>query len=161
MSASIRILFGTETGNAEDCAHELGGTLQGDGYTVDVTDMADFEPAALAKEALTIVITSTYGNGDPPYNAEALMDWLHKPESSIAGVSFAVCGLGDLTYPRFAQAGKDFDRLMGERGGRRIVPRQDCDVEFEEPVAQFTAAVQEWLRSNGDALGGLRELMHL
>lgn len=153
MSANIRVLFGTETGNAEDCAHELGEALQGDGHAVEVTDMADFEPSQLAAEMLAIIITSTYGNGDPPYNAEALMDWLHQPESSIAGVSFAVCGLGDLTYPRFAQAGKDFDRLMEERGGRRIVPRTDCDVEFEEPVAQFTAAVQEWLRSNGDTLG--------
>ena len=152
MSVNIRILFGTETGNSEECAHEMGDALEEAGHSVTVTDMGEFQPSDLAKEALALIITSTYGNGDPPYNAEALLKWLGQPDVSISGVSFAVCGLGDLTYPRFAQAGKDFDRLMEERGGRRILPRQDCDVVYEEPVEQFTLAVQEWLTSHADTL---------
>lgn len=152
MSAGIRVLFGTETGNAEECAHELGDALQGDGHAVSVTDMADYDPSDLPREALAVIVTSTYGNGDPPCNAEALLAWLQKEDVSVSGVSFAVCGLGDLTYPHFAQAGKDFDRLLEERGGRRILPRVDCDVIFEEPFEQFTLAVQEWLNVHGDQL---------
>ncbi|MEC9388487.1 MAG: sulfite reductase flavoprotein subunit alpha [Myxococcota bacterium] len=150
----IRVLFGTETGNAEDCAYQLGDALEDAGFSAEVTDMASYTPTDLASERLALVVTSTYGNGDPPYNAEALMTWLRQDTSSVAGISFAVCGLGDQTYPKFGQAGKDFDRLMEERGGRRVVPRVDCDVDYEEPFEQFTEAVVEWLREHGDDLAG-------
>ena len=149
---TIRVLFGTETGNAEDCAYQLGDALEEQGFTASVTDMASFQPSDLAKERLAIVVTSTYGNGDPPYNAEAMMKWLNQPDSAVPGVAFAVCGLGDQTYPKFGQAGKDFDRLIEERGGRRIVPRVDCDVDYEEPFEQFMESVLQWLSENGDTL---------
>jgi sulfite reductase (NADPH) flavoprotein alpha-component len=150
---NIRVLFGTETGNAEDCAHQLGSALKKAGFNATVTDMDAFSPPDLASETLALIVTSTYGNGDPPYNAEALMNWLRVPDSSIAGVSFAVCALGDQTYPKFVQAGIDFDQLMEERGGLRVVPRQDCDVDYEEPFEQFTKDVVAWLESNSDSLG--------
>ena len=145
---SIRILFGTETGNAEECAEDLGTALTDAGFPATVIDLENFQPADLAQKGLVFMVTSTYGNGDPPYSAEALMDWLQKPEVSIAGVSFGVCGLGDRTYPLFAQAGKDFDRLMEERGGRRVIPRKDCDAEFEDAFEEFTEQVLDWLRAN-------------
>ena len=89
----IRVLFGTETGNAEDCAYQLGDALEECGFSATVTDMASYTPADLASERLALVVTSTYGNGDPPYNAEALMTWLRQDTASVAGISFAVCGL--------------------------------------------------------------------
>lgn len=149
---TIRVLFGTETGNAEDCAYQLGDALEEQGFTATVTDMASYQPSDLARERLAIVVTSTYGNGDPPYNAEAMMKWLNQPDSAVPGVAFAVCGLGDQTYPKFGQAGKDFDRLIEARGGRRIVPRVDCDVDYEEPFEQFMGSVLEWLGEHADSL---------
>lgn len=148
----IRILFGTETGNAEDCAFQLGDALEDNGFDANVTDMAAYNPSDLAREKLAIVVTSTYGNGDPPHNAEATMAWLSNPDSSVKGLSFAVCGLGDQTYPRFGQAGIDFDRLMEERGGNRVVPRQDCDVDYEGPFEEFMDSIVDWLKANGDSL---------
>ena len=152
MALNIRILFGTETGNAEDCSHVLADALEDGGYEATVTDMVEYSPTDLAQEALVLIVTSTYGNGDPPYNAEKLMDWLKSSESSVSGVPFAVCGLGDRTYPKFVQAGIDFDRLMEERGGKRVVPRQDCDVEYEAPFEAFQTAVLSWLDTNADNL---------
>jgi sulfite reductase (NADPH) flavoprotein alpha-component len=149
---SIRVLFGTETGNAEECADDLGTALQDAGFPAVVIDLENFQPTELAQRGLVLMVTSTYGNGDPPYSAEALMKWLRLPESSISGVSFGVCGLGDRTYPLFAQAGKDFDRLMEERGGRRVIPRQDCDAEFEEAFEEFTERALTWIRANAAEL---------
>jgi sulfite reductase (NADPH) flavoprotein alpha-component len=114
--------------------------------------MDDFEPCDLSDEVMAIIVSSTYGNGDPPGNAEALMEWLSEPSSSVAGVAFAVCALGDQTYPNFCQAGADFDRLMEERGGRRVVARKDCDEYFEEPFAEFSEDVVSWLRAEGEAV---------
>ena len=60
MSVNIRVLYGTETGNAEECAHEMGDALEEAGHTVTVTDMGEFQPSDLSKEALAVIITSTY-----------------------------------------------------------------------------------------------------
>ena len=79
------------------------------------------------------------------------MAWLRDPGSSVAGVRYAVCGLGDTTYPYFAQAGRDFDHLLAARGGHRVLQRHDCDVDFEEPFAAFTAAVLDQLSATGEA----------
>jgi len=114
--------------------------------------MDDYNPAELSNEVIAIIVSSTYGSGDPPGNAEALMDWLSRSSSSVSGVAYAVCALGDQTYPDFCQAGVDFDRLMEERGGRRVVPRKDCDYYFEEPFGEFSEDVLSWLRSEGKTL---------
>jgi sulfite reductase (NADPH) flavoprotein alpha-component len=153
MSLNISVLFGTETGNAEECAQQLGRALESAGFTSRVFDMDDYDPPDLARETMTVFVSSTYGNGDPPFAAEAMMGWLKKPDASVSGVSFAVCGLGDSTYPMYNQAGRDFDRLLEERGGRRVIPRQDCDVDYDEPFDEFTQALVLWLGEHGAALG--------
>ena len=81
---SIRVLFGTETGNAEECAEDLGNALQEAGFPAEVIDLENFQPAELAQGGLVLMVTSTYGNGDPPYSAEALMKWLSQPEASTS-----------------------------------------------------------------------------
>ena len=83
-------------------------------------------PADIVQSPLLIVVTSTYGNGDPPVNAEDLMDWLRQDDASVAGTRFAVCGLGDLAYPKFCQAGKDFDpfTLRSPRGPHPAATRR-------------------------------------
>jgi len=152
VSVNIRVLVGTETGNAEECAFELETALGDAGYDVTVTDMEEYTPSSLKNETMAVIVTSTYGNGDPPHNAEAVMNWLKQTDVSIRGVSFAVCGLGDVIYPYFAQAGKDFDRLMEERGGTRVIKRQDCDVDYEETFEQFSNKLINWLDENADTL---------
>ena len=151
MSHTIRVLYGTETGNAEDCANELGEALQGQGYVCEVYDMDDYDPPRLLTESLVLIVTSTFGNGDAPVNAESLKGWLESDEHDLAQLNFGVCGLGDTTYPRFAQCGKDFDRLLEERGATRVIDRQDCDVDYEEPFEAFVEAAKVWLTLQGDA----------
>ncbi|KHF35798.1 Sulfite reductase [NADPH] flavoprotein alpha-component [Paenibacillus sp. P1XP2] len=53
----------------------------------------------------------------------------------LEGVSFSVLALGDTSYEFFCQTGKDFDQRLEELGGTRIVPRVDCDVDFDEAAA--------------------------
>ncbi|MFO0547998.1 MAG: flavodoxin domain-containing protein [Polyangiaceae bacterium] len=130
---SILVLFGTESGNAQGLAKRAGESLAAAGLTANVVDMAEFDPEELAAQRAVLVITSTYGNGDPPSNAEALHAWLMKKAPRLESLAFSVCALGDTTYERFAQCGKDFDRRLGELGAKRLVDRQDCDVDYDAP----------------------------
>ncbi|TVQ92214.1 MAG: sulfite reductase [NADPH] flavoprotein alpha-component [Deltaproteobacteria bacterium] len=151
MSPPIRVLFGTETGNAEGCAEELVEDLSKLGLSVELTDMDDYEHESVSDEDVVLIVTSTFGNGDPPYNAFTFMELLKGPDApSIEGVRFSVCGLGDKSYPNFAQCGRDFDERLGALGGERIVPRMDCDVDFEVPFDQWKQQVLAWARENLD-----------
>jgi nitric-oxide synthase len=63
------ILFATETGKSEKYARLLG-ELFGKAFNVQVVRMDEYDIIAMEHEALLLVVTSTFGNGDPPENGE-------------------------------------------------------------------------------------------
>ncbi|MBK7396537.1 MAG: flavodoxin domain-containing protein [Myxococcales bacterium] len=130
----IHVLFGTESNNCADLAEQTAKALNAAGHPAKAVDMADFSNAALAQLHTVLIVTSTYGNGDPPGNAEVLHAFVMKKSPPLpATLRFAVCALGDKTYDRFCQCGKDFDKRLGELGATRLTDRQDCDVDFDVP----------------------------
>jgi sulfite reductase (NADPH) flavoprotein alpha-component len=144
----VYILFGTESGNAQGLAKRAGEAVAKAGLTPKVVDMMDFAGEKLVELRRLLVITSTYGNGDPPSNAEALHAYLMKKCPPLPDLVFSVCALGDTTYDRFAQCGKDFDRRLGELGATRIADRKDCDVDYDD-------AFDAWLEKALSALKAL------
>ena len=144
----ISILFGTETGNAESCAKELKGDLAAKGFAAKVYDMVEYPHHALPNERLVLIVTSTFGHGDPPVNAHDFMAHLKEDSPDVTGIRFSVCALGDSSFPMFAQCGKDFDRLLGTLGGERVAERVDCDGEYEVPFARWKTSVLTYLEAN-------------
>jgi sulfite reductase (NADPH) flavoprotein alpha-component len=158
MGRPIRILFGTETGNAEGCADELREAVARLGLPVVVSDMDDYDREELPGEAFVFIVTSTFGNGDPPYNAHAMMEHVKGASApSLAGVRYSVCALGDRSYPNFAQCGKDFDTRFAALGAERIVSRTDCDVDYEVPFDTWKGQVVAWLKANHPDAGAAAE----
>jgi sulfite reductase (NADPH) flavoprotein alpha-component len=147
--SKVRVLFASETGTAEEFAYDLGTALQSNDFRCEVSDLDDYESSNLASERLAILVSSTYGNGEAPFNGEALYEWLETQEPDLSSLSFAVCALGDTGYPAFAQAGKDFDRLLEEAGGTRVLPRFELDACFDESIEPFIENVQSWLTEYG------------
>ena len=80
-----------------------------------------------------------------------MYNWLETQEPDLSSVRFAVCALGDTGYPAFAQAGKDFDRLLEENGAARVLPRFEVDACFDESIAPFIELVQGWLMEHGQS----------
>ncbi|MEZ4469717.1 MAG: sulfite reductase flavoprotein subunit alpha [bacterium] len=147
----IYIIYGTESFNTEDLAERAGEVLAALDLPVPVkvVDMDDFDTGLLPALHTLLVMTSTYGNGDPPSNAEALHSYLMGDDAPrLPGLRFSVCALGDSVYPHFAQCGKDFDRRLEELGATRFVDRQDCDVDYEPPF-------EAWIEQVAAALPGL------
>ncbi|MEN0067907.1 MAG: sulfite reductase flavoprotein subunit alpha [Myxococcota bacterium] len=138
-SPSVQILFGTETGTAEDCANTLAKALMRRKIGALVVDMDRITPRELAQVPLAVVITSTFGDGEPPINAEALLKGLRKKRPDLSGLRFAVMALGDRNYRQFAKCGRDFDSLLGELGGHRLFERLDVDGDPEAPLLKFQA----------------------
>src|SRR5262249_224131 len=72
----LTILFGSPTGTAETLARRLDKEGGKRGFVPTVHDLAKYPFAQLAGEHHLLVVTSTYGDGDPPDNAQAFWSLL-------------------------------------------------------------------------------------
>jgi sulfite reductase (NADPH) flavoprotein alpha-component len=140
-STKLTVVYGTESGNAEKLADLSAKVAKKKGFQTAVKNMSDLAPADLAKFENLLVIVSTWGDGEPPESATAFYkEFLNGAAPDLKKVRFSVCALGDTAYEKFCQTGKDFDARLEALGGTRILPRQDCDVEFDEPHAAWLEA---------------------
>ncbi|VVC89726.1 unnamed protein product [Leptidea sinapis] len=69
------VLYATETGKSEQYAKELG-VIFGHAFNAQVHCMVDYDITSIEHEALLLVVTSTFGNGDPPENGVAFAEHL-------------------------------------------------------------------------------------
>jgi len=134
----LTILFGSQTGTAEGLAKKMAKEAGKRGFAATVLDMAQADLARLAGEKNLLVITSTYGDGEPPDNAKALHAALKSASGSpLSGLRFSVCALGDTNYAQFCQCGKDIDAWLEKLGAARVTPRTDCDLDYEASFAAW------------------------
>lgn len=137
----LTILWGSQTGSSESLAKRAAKEAGKRGFAATLLDMGAVDAARLAAERNVLLITSTYGDGEPPDNAKSLHDALRADGApSLAGMRFSVCALGDSNYTHFCRCGKDFDAFLEERGATRIAPRVDCDLDYEEAFTAWLSA---------------------
>ncbi|QNG61599.1 assimilatory sulfite reductase (NADPH) flavoprotein subunit [Bacillus sp. PAMC26568] len=152
ISKEVTILYGSQTGNAAGLAENAGKTLEGRGYQVTVSSMNDFKPNNLKKVQNLLIVVSTHGEGTPPDNALSFHEFLHgRRAPKLEDLRFSVLSLGDSSYEFFCQTGKEFDQRLGELGGTRVYPRTDCDLDYDEPAAEWLEGV---LAGLSEAQGG-------
>ena len=142
----LTILYASQTGTSESLAKQAAKEAGKRGFAPAVLDMATVSADQLPTHANLLVITSTYGDGEPPDSAKSLHATLREGTHALAPVRYSVCALGDTNYTLFCQAGKDFDTYLEKHGAVRIAPRTDCDVDYETSFAT-------WLDTTLTALG--------
>ena len=146
---SVLILYGTVTGNAESLAHRLAASLQREGFTPQVRDMAQCHPNVLTESNWILMVVSTYGDGDPPDGA--IPFWqavVHGNGLDLRGVRYSVLGLGNTTFDHFCKCGREFDAALERHGAMRIYPRVDCDVDYDTPAKHWLQGVLAQLTDN-------------
>ncbi|UTL72032.1 assimilatory sulfite reductase (NADPH) flavoprotein subunit [Bacillus halotolerans] len=152
ISKEVTILYGSQTGNAQGLAENAGKQLEERGFQVTVSSMSDFKPNQVKKINNLLIVVSTHGEGEPPDNALSFHEFLHgRRAPKLDDLRFSVLALGDSSYEFFCQTGKEFDQRLEEPGGKRISPRVDCDLDYDEPAAEWLESVCEGL---SEAEGG-------
>lgn len=137
-SKEVTVLFGSQTGNSDRLAKKLSKKLEEQGFQVTVSSMSSLKQNSLKKVQNLFIVVSTHGEGDPPDNAIPFYEFLHsKRAPQLENLHYSVLALGDTSYEFFCQTGKDFDKRLEQLGGTRITPRVDCDVDFDEPAAEW------------------------
>lgn len=139
-AAALTILYGSQTGNAKAVATQLKEQAQSRGLAAKLVSMADYKPTALKKEKFISIVVSTYGEGEPPEDAEALHEFLTtKKAPKLDDVKIAVLGLGDSSYEFFCQTAKDFEERLVKLGAQSIYQRADLDVDYEDQSETWIA----------------------
>lgn len=145
---TLTILYGSQTGNAKGVAAQCQAKAEEAGFNSKLVSMADYKPRSLKSETHVAVFVSTHGEGDAPDDAIELHEFLaSKKAPKLANTKYAVLSLGDSSYEFFCQTGKDFDERLGKLGGKAIVERLDCDVDYE-------AEAEAWLNKLIESLKG-------
>ena len=124
----IILLVGTMTGTAQLVAQELELVWDDGELQVETLLMDKLDASVFAREAVFLIVTSTYGQGDVPDNAKSFLEDLKAKRPDLSQLRYGVFGLGDRTYAEtFNFGGKRFDDLLQELGAQRIGTRVQHD----------------------------------
>lgn len=119
----ITILYGTETGNTEMLAEDLQAELQG-AHQVECCNLSDFTATAFDPAQFYLVLCSTYGDGELPASAKPFAETLAAQGANLAGVSFAIFGLGSQEYAEtFNHGPKYLAELLQAHGATQVGER--------------------------------------
>ncbi|MBN47645.1 MULTISPECIES: assimilatory sulfite reductase (NADPH) flavoprotein subunit [unclassified Methylophaga] len=148
----LTILYGSQTGNTEAVAGQLAEKAKVRGIEVKLWDMAEYKARELKNEQYLAVLTSTHGEGEPPDNAMDLYEFLGSRKApGLKGLQYSVLSLGDSSYEYFCQTGKDFDERLQKLGATTVIPRVDCDVDYDDLAEKWIAEFVESLTSSMQA----------
>jgi sulfite reductase (NADPH) flavoprotein alpha-component len=139
---SLLILYGSQSGTAEGLAKRFGKDAAQKGFEAKAIEANACTLEMLTRTERLALITSTWGEGDPPDNAAQFWTALSSPGApKFPSLSFSVLALGDRNYSDFCGAGKKFDARLEQLGAMRIHPRIDCDLDYEAPAKGWAEAV--------------------
>lgn len=152
LAASIKILYGSETGNAAGVARDIARRAQQLGLAATVEDLARYKSRELKNEQTLLFVSSTHGEGEPPEPALPFFEFLAgRKAPRLEQLQFAVLALGDSTYSQYCESGKVLDQRLEQLGATRLHPRVDCDVDYEIEAGRWIEAVLAKLQATAKA----------
>lgn len=158
----LTIIYASQTGNAKGVAKKLAASATENGISVNLKNVADYKAKALKFETHLLIVTSTNGEGEAPDDALEFHEFLlSKKAPKLPNLNYSVLALGDSSYEFFCQTGKDFDERLQALGAKKVTPRVDCDVDYQEQARSWSNGVVETLKDQLTADNALADVLTL
>ncbi|WP_210514947.1 sulfite reductase subunit alpha [Pantoea ananatis] len=157
-TTQLHILYGSQTGNAEALAQSAAKSARAKGLVPVVQALGDVDLDVFATMRHVLIVTSTYGEGEMPDNAQLFWDAISASTAPrLEQMHFAVLAIGDTGYDGFCQAGKFLDMRLEQLGAKRVVDRIDCDIDYEEPSNEWINSTMPQFASSAGSSGTVLE----
>ncbi|KAM8934769.1 NADPH-dependent diflavin oxidoreductase 1 isoform 2-T2 [Pelodytes ibericus] len=143
---SILILYGSQTGTAEDMAERIGREARRRLFTCRVEALDSYSVVNLISESLVLFVCATTGQGDPPDNMKNFWRFIFRrnlPQNSLCRMDYAVLGLGDSSYPKFNFVAKKLSKRLLQLGAN---PIQSAALGDDQHDLGPDAVVDPWLQ---------------
>ena len=155
--ASWLVLWASQTGNSETLAATCAERLGSAGQRAKLQAMDEAKLDDLRNAAGVLLVTSTFGDGDPPDNASDFWHSLQSAEAdALVNSRFSVLALGDSSYQQFCGFGRKLDERLAALGAERLQPRLECEPDFHAPAEQWLTQLCSRFASNAAAPAMLR-----
>ncbi|XP_015118831.1 NADPH-dependent diflavin oxidoreductase 1 isoform X2 [Diachasma alloeum] len=144
---NITVLYGSETGTAQDTAEEIWINAKRNGLMCSVTAMDDYNMEHLGSERLIIFVASTTGQGDAPSNMTKFWRFLLRkshPQTLLKNLKYAVLGLGDSSYEKYNFAAKKLNKRLAQLGAQEIIPIALADDQHDLGI---DAIIEPWIKN--------------
>lgn len=151
---SIIILVGSENGSTYRFASAVYNQLIKHSEKAYLADLDKYTIYAKAKHL--VVMTSTYGEGDPPSNAKKFFKLLEN-QPQLQTVQFSVVGFGSRSYAQFCQFAYDVDHLLRQQSWAQ--PIMDVVAVNEKSPQDFSTWLTAYTQQTGFHLLMPRELL--
>lgn len=128
------ILYGSQTGTAEDVAERIGRKARRYMFRVNVMAMDEYPLTELIKEKLVLFVCATTGQGEEPDNMKHFWSFLLRkslPRNSLSAICHSVIGLGDSSYLKFNFAAKRLHRRLVQLGAQCLLDPLYADEQHE------------------------------
>jgi len=149
MKPTLAIYYATMTGNAESLARNAETRANAEGWLPRLQNLSEVKPADLAGDRLALFIVSTWGDGEPPADAADFWYDLLKATPALAGLRYAVLGLGDRDYSDFNAFARQLDERLAALGAQRLHERIEADLQFEDTYVEWESRVFPLLTPSG------------
>ncbi|KIV90747.1 hypothetical protein PV10_05371 [Exophiala mesophila] len=129
------VLFGTETGTAQDIAEEISRILQRLHFSTDIVGLDHVKYETLKSYNLTVFAVATTGQGDFPDNARKFWTSLLRRKLSsttLSGINYALIGLCDSSYTKFNWAARKLDKRLQQLGANPLLEACEADEQGDE-----------------------------
>ncbi|XP_049522572.1 NADPH-dependent diflavin oxidoreductase 1 isoform X2 [Dermacentor silvarum] len=134
MDRRFLILYGSQTGTAQDVAERIGRQARRYRFCVTVSAMDDYSVAELIKEKCVLFVCATTGQGEEPDNMKRFWSFLLRkslPLNSLKTMNQSVIGLGDSSYLKFNFTAKRLHRRLAQLGANCLLDPLYADEQHE------------------------------
>lgn len=169
-SEEVLVLYGSQTGNSEAAAEQLSSLLPSKLSTSDnrtltsrcmhLDDFLELEQAKWTR--LVIIVCSSYGVGQAPIGARKFREVCdtilerfgyddiandnnkNKSDKMLAGVNYALLGLGDSHYTTFFRNPTTFENALSTAGATRVGELGKADASGTGNMEQ-SKVIERWI----------------
>ncbi|KAK0672710.1 putative NADPH reductase TAH18 [Cercophora samala] len=147
----MAILYGSETGTAEEIAIELEDMARRLHYQTKMDEMDSFKLSDLLKVSLVVFVTSTTGQGDMPTNTLNFWKNLRREKlnnsNCLGSVKFAIFGLGDSGYRKFNWAARKLQVRLVQLGATEFFRAAEADERHNNGIDSIYLPWKEEFRA--------------